>query len=75
MSFFKSSSGVVSNKAVARLQGLIWVLIYGGLLTLVLGLSVQRIDDDLGGSLEVWGGLVAVLGFILIYVRSKMKVE
>ena len=75
MSFFKSSSGVVSNKAVVCLQGLIWVLIYGGLLTLVLGLSVQRINDDLGGSLEVWGGLVAVLGFILIYVRSKMKVE
>jgi hypothetical protein len=32
----------VSNKNVARLQALIWVLIYGGLLTLVLGLSVQR---------------------------------
>lgn len=75
MGFFKPSSGTVSNKAVARLQGLIWILIYGGLLTLVLGLSVDRTDEDLGGTLEGWGGLVAAVGFGLIYIRSKIKVK
>lgn len=75
MAFFKPSSAAVSNKFVARLQALIWVLIYGGLLTLILGLSVQRTDDALGWPLVVGGGLVAALGFVLIYVRSRMKVE
>ena len=75
MGFFKPSSGTVSNKAVARLQALIWVLIYGGLLTLILGLSVERSDEDMGWTLEAGGGLVAAAGFVLIYVRSKIKVE
>ncbi len=75
MGFFKPSSGPVSSKTVAWLQALIWVLIYGGLLTLVLGLSVERLDDDVGWTLVVGGGLVAVLGFTLIYVRSKIKVD
>ena len=75
MAFFKPSAEPVSNKAVARLQALIWILIYGGLLTLVLGLSVQRTDDAMGWSLVVGGGIVAAVGFALIYVRSRINVE
>ncbi|MGH8830573.1 MAG: hypothetical protein ACREXV_05725 [Polaromonas sp.] len=74
MGFFKPSSEATSSKTVARLQALIWVLIYGGLLTLILGLSVGRTDDALGWSLAVGGGVVAAVGFVLIYVRSKIKV-
>ena len=73
MSFFKPSADAVPGKSVARLHALIWVLIYGGLLTLVLGLSVQRTDDTLGWSMVVMGALVAALGFALIYVRSRIK--
>ena len=73
MGFFKPSSRPVSNKSMARLQALIWVLIYGGLLTLVLGLSVERLDDEFGWALVVGGGVVAVAGFALIYVRSKIR--
>lgn len=75
MGLFKSSSDTVSNRTVARLQALIWILIYGGLLTLVLGLSVERMDEDFGWSLLMGGGLVAALGFVLIYVRSTIKVD
>lgn len=75
MGFFKHSSGPVSRKTVAWLQAVIWVLIYGGLLTLVLGLSVERLDDEVGWTLVAGGGLVAVVGFALIYVRSKIKVD
>ena len=75
MGVFKPSSGPVSNTAVAWLQALIWVLIYGGLLTLVLGLSVERSDEDAGWSLVVGGAVVAAAGLVLIYVRSKIKVE
>lgn len=74
MGFFKPSAGGASSKSVARLQALIWVLIYAGLLTLVLGLSVARIDDALGGFMVAIGGVVAALGFGLIWVRSRVKV-
>ena len=52
---------------------LIWVYIYGGLLVAGWGLSVQRSSNGLGLSLIVGGGLVAAVGFLLIYIRSRMK--
>ena len=73
MGFFKPSSGPASRRVVARLEALIWVLIYGGLLALVLGLSLERWDEAVGLALEVGGGVVAAAGVVLIYVRSRMK--
>lgn len=58
-----------------RLNTLIWVLVYGGLLTLVLGVSVQRSDHDLGWSLVAAGLVVAMLGFALVFVRARMKAD
>lgn len=72
MGFFKEAGSTTPSKTIARLQTLIWVLIYGGLLTLVLGLSVQRSHDPLGWSMVVGGGIVAAIGFALIYVRSRL---
>ena len=54
---------------------LIWTLMYGGLLGVGLGLSVQRTDDALGWALAIAGGLVAAVGAGLIVVRSRMKDE
>ena len=73
MGLFKPSTGTVSSKFVARLEGVIWILIYGGLLALVLGLFVMPADDDTGGWLVVVGGLTALAGGGLIYVRSRIK--
>ena len=75
MGFFKASQGAASSKAIARLQTLIWVLIYGGLLALVLGLSMRRSNETLGWLLVVGGAVVALAGFFLIYVRSRMHEE
>ncbi len=75
MGFFKPSTGGTSNKSIARLQALIWILIYAGLLTLVLGLSAARIDHAVGWSLVLAGGIVAAVGFFLIWVRSRMDVK
>ena len=58
-----------------RLHTAIWVLVYGGLLTLVLGLSVQRSDDDLGWSMVAAGLVVALMGFALVFVRARMKAD
>ena len=57
------------------MQQLIWVFIYGGLLTLVLGLSVQRNDASLGVAMALGGGALALLGAVLIYVRSRLKAD
>jgi hypothetical protein len=58
---------------VKNMQQLIWVLIYGGLLTLVLGVSVQRTNDALGWSMVAVGAVLALIGFGLVFVRARMK--
>ena len=73
MAFFKPGSDTASSKSIARLHSLIWALIYGGLLTVVLGVSVQKTDDAVGWSMVVIGAVVAAVGFVLIYLRSRMK--
>ncbi len=55
------------------LDKLIWVLIYGGLLVLCAGIFVQRAHDPLGWTMVVGGGVAAVAGAVLIWVRSKTK--
>ena len=60
----------MSNTA---LQKLIWVLIYGGLIGVVLGSSIQKADDPLGWSIVVGGALSAVAGAVLLFVRSRRK--
>ena len=57
----------------STLETLIWVLIYGGLLLVGLGLAVQREHDPLGWSITVFGAVAAAVGVVLIYVRSRMK--
>jgi hypothetical protein len=57
----------------STVDALIWVYVYGGLILVGLGLSVQRTDDGLGYGVIAVGGVIAVVGFALIYVRSRMK--
>jgi uncharacterized membrane protein HdeD (DUF308 family) len=73
--FFKQATVTTSNKAIARLHKIIWTLIFGGLLTLIIGLSALKLDSITGWSLVLAGALLAVAGVVLIYVRSKMKTE
>lgn len=63
----------ISN--LKRMQQLTWVLIYGGLLTLVLGVSVRRTDDALGWTLLAVGAVVALAGFVLVLMRARMKAD
>ena len=75
MSFFKPLTETSANKKISRLHSLIWALIYGGLLTVVLGIFVERSDEATGWTMLVLGSLAAIAGFTLIYVRSRMKVD
>jgi hypothetical protein len=55
----------------ARLEALAWVLIYGGLLVVCLGLFMKPGDAVLGWSAIALGAASAVAGAVLIYLRSK----
>ena len=74
MSFFKKYNGT-TNLRLARLETLIWTLIYGGLLTLIVGAFMGRGEEGSGVGLMVLGTLVAVVGVALIYVRSRLREE
>ena len=60
-------------RSLQRLHHLIWALIYGGLLTLVLGLATASTDNVVGWSLIVVGGIAAAAGVVLIDVRARLK--
>ncbi len=57
---------------INKIDKLIWVLIYGGLLVLCLGVFVKRSAEGLGWALVVVGAIVASAGATLIWVRSRM---
>ncbi|HYP86043.1 hypothetical protein [Variovorax sp.] len=57
----------------AALETWIWVLIYGGLFALILGLATGRASPALGWALAIPGVLLATVGVVLIYVRSRLK--
>lgn len=64
---------MASPRTLARIEAWVWVLIYGGLLTLVLGLAVGRTDAVLGGVLALVGVVLALAGAVLLWVRSRLK--
>jgi VIT1/CCC1 family predicted Fe2+/Mn2+ transporter len=74
MSFFKKYNGT-TNLRLARLETLIWTLIYGGLLTLIVGASMGRSEEGSGAVVMLLGAIVAVVGVVLIYVRSRLREE
>ena len=59
--------------SIQRVESWVWLLIYGGMGLLGLGLSVQRTNAPLGWGMVVVGGVVATVGVVLIWVRSRMK--
>ena len=49
-----------------------WVLIYGGLLTLFVGLFALRQSDALGWAMVSGGAVAAAVGVVLIVLRSRL---
>ncbi len=56
----------------AKIDTWIWVLLYGGLLALCLGVFVLKGGGMLAWPLVVVGVLAVVLGCVLIVVRARM---
>ena len=72
MGFYKPGANHSADPKMARLHKIIWSLIFGGLLTVVLGIFVGKTDDAVGWMLIAAGGVLTVIGAVLIYVRSKL---
>jgi hypothetical protein len=64
---------MTTAKPHAALEKWIWILIYGGLLILVAGLAVARQDQALGWIIAAPGAVLAAIGVVLIYVRSRLS--
>ena len=57
---------------VARVEVLVWVLIYGGLLTFAVGLALRGYDRVLARRVSIAGIVVAAAGAFLIWLRARM---
>ncbi len=55
----------------ATLEKLVWVLIYGGILSMCLGIFMQPRDAAAGWTLIALGAVATLAGAIAIYVRSR----
>ncbi len=58
--------------SAGRLDLLVWVLIYGGLLLCGLGVALSRDGFDYGWGVGLVGLAGAAAGVVLIYVRSRL---
>ncbi|APW42808.1 hypothetical protein [Rhodoferax saidenbachensis] len=74
MSFFKKYSGT-TNLRLVRLERMVWVLIYGGLLSIVLGLFIDQQQAQDASLFYQIGGLAVAAGVVLIYIRSRLREE
>jgi hypothetical protein len=63
---------MASAKALAWIERLAWIYIYGGLFAVVLGIATGGVHVIAGWSLGVVGAVVVVAGVVLIVVRSRL---
>lgn len=74
MAFFKKYNGT-TNVRLLRMERWTWVLIYGGLMSIVLSTFVEKIQRQ-GASLFLVGGALAVVaGVVMVVLRSKLREE
>jgi hypothetical protein len=64
---------MASARTLARIDALAWMLIYGGLFALVLGVASHDETAIGGWSLSVLGTMSAIAGVVLIVVRSRLR--
>jgi hypothetical protein len=74
MAFIKKYEGT-TNVRLLRMQRFIWISIYVGLLTMVLGYFAGDKDEAMGTVLCAVGGLAVAIGALMIYIRSRLREE
>ena len=64
---------MTSPRLLARIDSLAWILIYGGLFALILGIASHDETVVGGWSLSVLGGIATIAGIVLVSVRSRLR--
>jgi hypothetical protein len=64
---------MVLKISTSRVAAITWVLIFGGMLMLALGLVVRRTDAGLGLGIAIVSVVAIAVGVVLVWARSRMK--
>ncbi|MDP2067024.1 MAG: hypothetical protein Q8K38_13785 [Burkholderiaceae bacterium] len=64
---------MASPRTLVWIERLIWVLIFGGLLVMVLGIAGTHQNASGADVLVTLGAMAAAVGVFLIWVRSRLK--
>ena len=75
MPFFNINGSGTSSKKLKRIETAIWVLIYGGLLTFIIGHFTAAADTNTAHVMRIVGLFAALTGVVLIYIRSRLREE
>jgi hypothetical protein len=57
--------------SAARLDTLVWVLVYGGLIGVSVGVALQRNREVFAWGVVAAGAVAVAVGFVLLWVRSR----
>ncbi len=60
-----------TRKQLQRMEALVWILVYGGLFAIVLGLATRGADADVAWMLLAGGAIASIAGVALIFVRAR----
>ena len=74
MAFFKKYNGT-TNLRLLRMERWTWVLIYGGLLSIVLSTFVDKIQGQGAPAFLLGGALAVVAGVVMVVLRSRLHEE
>ena len=64
---------MVSKTTLSRLQWLVWIAIYGGLLVISVASFLGQDSSATATAMYVAGGMLVVAGVIMIYIRSRLR--
>ena len=63
---------MASPRTLARLDSLVWGLIFAGLFVLSLGIAVHDEAPAIGWGLGMLGAIATAAGAVLIFVRARL---
>ena len=63
---------MASARAIAWVDRVVWILVYGGCFALILGVATGGNHRVAGWSLGVLGGFAIAGGVVLLWVRSRL---
>ena len=64
---------MASARTLAWIERLVWILIYGGVIAVILGVATGGAHLVAGWSLGVLGGIAIAAGVVLIVLRSRLR--